>query len=160
MCLERARFTRRRDPCALRCVRRLRLVVFAESVRRDRFQLPMQLPLGALREAELTDETVKFFALFRQGVACGRRLLGQGRVLLGDLIHLIGCGVDLFESGRLLLDAGGDIRDNSVDLQDFRLDPAEGVAGPGDQVDALADLRRRSVNEPLDLLGRLGGTLR
>jgi len=119
-----------------------------------------RLLLAAVRQAELPDEADKLLALFRQGVADSRRLFGQGGVLLGDLIHLIGCGVDLVEPGRLFLDARGNARNYGVDLQDFRLDPTQRIAGFGDQADALADLRRRRMNEPLDLLGRLGGALR
>ncbi len=95
--LGRARFARGSDPRTLRRVRRSRFVMFLESVRRDRLQLPTQMLLAVVRQVELPDEAGKLLALFRQGVAGGRRLFGQGGVLLGDLIHLIGCGVDLFE---------------------------------------------------------------
>jgi len=57
-------------------VRRSRFVVFLESVRRDRLQLPTQMLLAALRQAELPDEADKLLALFRQGVADSRRLFG------------------------------------------------------------------------------------
>ena len=57
-------------------VRRSRFVVFLESVRRDRLQLPTQMLLAAVRQAELPDEADKLLALFRQGVADSRRLFG------------------------------------------------------------------------------------
>ena len=88
-----------------------------------------------------------------------RRFLDHRRVLLGDPIHLVDGGVDLLQAGRLFLGAGGDIGDDAVDLDDLRDDPSERLAGLGDQQHALIDLRGRSRDQPLDLLGRLGRTL-
>ena len=80
-------------------------------------------------------------------------LLHHGRVLLGHLVHLVDGRIHLSQAGRLLLRAGGDLGDHRVDLDHLRHDALERLAGLGDQLDALADLRGRGRDQALDLLG-------
>jgi hypothetical protein len=128
-------------------------------VRRRLLQFPADGILRDLPDPVASDQSAEFFSLSGQSVSRRCRFLDHRGVLLGDLIHLVDGGVDLLQAGRLFLGAGGDIGDDGVDLHDLRHDPFERVAGLRDERDALFDLRRRGRNEPLDLLGRLGGTL-
>ncbi len=63
-------------------------------------------------------------------------------------------------AGGLFLRPCGDVADDVVDLGHLRHDPLQRLAGLGHQLDALIDLRGRSRNQRLDLLGRLGRALR
>ncbi len=80
----------------------------------------------------------------------------QRRVLLGDLIHLGDGLIDLLDARALLL--GGcryfihDVGDPAYRPDDF----PHGGTGFFYQLRAFIDLRRGSIDQSLDLLGRLG----
>ena len=56
--------------------------------------------------------------------------------------------------------AGGDLGDHAVDLGHLATMLLQRLAGLGDQLDALLDLRGRGRDQGLDLLGRFGRALR
>ena len=76
-------------------------------------------------------------------------------IALGHLVHLVDCGIDLGDTGCLFTGRGGDGFDRSRNLTDLRSDIADCLASLVDERNATLDLRDRSFDQILDLLGRL-----
>lgn len=90
----------------------------------------------------------------------GCRFFHHGGVLLRALIHPVDSGVDLLQPRCLLLRSADNSADIAVDLLHLCDDLFQGFSGLADQGDAVFHVAVRSVDQFLDFLRSLGGTLR
>ncbi|QTK79810.1 hypothetical protein AT6N2_C2166 [Agrobacterium tumefaciens] len=112
------------------------------------------------RNHKTSDERLQRFGLAVQRHAGRRGFFHHRSVLLCDLVHLGNGRVDLLQTDSLLAGGGGDLAYQLVDLQDLIGDPLHRLTSLADQLNTLAHLGGRRVDEPLDLLGGSCGTLR